>query len=262
VGLDAFVHCRCWQDGLAPLPSSLDGVVGFDEEGWLSLLPEHDDDERYGTFVHWRKSSCPHDAMRIANEHVSNWGGYRLFQAALADAGWDHFPTLRSELPNANGGQTDAKQAALMFAELDHFSRRTDLPDDVVLLDEATGDVVMEHIGAYDGVLMLGPGYRAGIDPEGFFVLDPDTDPRATVFRSMRFRQEVLGDKRVRFSDDERTVEVDMPPVGERPGVARQPERLRLGSRPRDPARYADIVETLQLLCRASVQTRNPVLWT
>jgi hypothetical protein len=277
VGLDAFVYCRCWQDGLTAPPPA--GPVGFDEEGYLGLLVDADGyTEDDAAVARWLAGACRHRRMELASEHVANWPGYRLFQQALAAAGWHHYPTLRAQLPNANGGRMPADAAAHALGELDAFLRDAVLDDDVVLADEDTGEAVLTYVAAYRGVVLLGPGYRAGVDPAGFFVLDPGpadppdpANPAVTLFRSTRFRQRVLPGRLVEFSDDAGSVRVAMPPVGAARAAAggaagevaggAPPGRLRVERRRRSPADFADVVEPLRRLCRAAVATGNPVMW-
>jgi hypothetical protein len=261
MGLDAFVHCRCWQDGRAAAPPCAPELIGFDEDGWLSLLLPYDGNEpAHDAFDQWRYSGCAHEDMRFARERVSNWAGYRRFQQALRQAGWSHFPTLYAELPNNNGGRMSAAAAASALEELEHFTGHAALGSEVILVDEATGAVVMRYIAAYEGVTMLGPGYRAGVDPDGFFVREPDTDPPVTLFSSMRFRQRIVDAQRVEFGDGRGAVQVAMPPVhgaGDEP-----PEQFRVETRTRTAADFAYVVEPLRTLCRAAVETGNPVVWT
>lgn len=255
MGLDAFVYCRCWQDGLtSPAPV---GPVGFDEEGYLDLLGPGDGEPR-AVFDRWLAGACPHERMEQASEHLANWAGYRLFQQALGAAGWADAPTLRAELPSANGGRMGAEAAARVLGELDHFERWAVIDDRIVLVDEATGEVALTYVAAYQGALMLGPGYRAGVDPEGFFVLDPGYVPPVPLFRSVRFRQRVLPGERVEFSDGSGSVRITMPPVGD---AGSPPERLRLETRHQSQADFGYIIESLRRLCRAAMATGNSVMW-
>jgi hypothetical protein len=258
VGLDAFVYCRCWQDGLTLPPV---GPVGFDEEGYLDWLVARDEyTEADAAFDRWKATGCPHEDMELVSEHLAPWAGYRLFQQALQSAGWSHFPSLKAELPSANGGRMPAAAAARVLDELDYFEKRAVITDEVVLVDEASGEVKLTYVAAYQGVLILGPGYRAGVDPEGFFVLDVDADPPVTLFRSVRFRQRVLTGGQVEFSDEATTVRLTVPPVG---GAATTgpPHRLRLETRGQSPADFGYIVQPLRRLCQAAVATGNPVMW-
>jgi hypothetical protein len=248
VGLDAFVYCRCWPDGRTTPPPV--GPVGYDEDGYLSLLAPGDRyTEAHAAFDRWTRDACAHEQMHQADEHVANWTGYRLFQQALGP----HQPTLRAELPDSNDGRMPAGAAARALAELDDFARRAVLDDDVTLIDEVTGDVVLRYVAAYQGVLVQGPGYRAGVDPGGFFVLG--TDPPVTLFRSVRFRQRALPGGHVEFSDEAGAARIAMPPVGAGSTL------LRVQTTTQTPADFGYILEPLRRLCTAAVATGNPVMW-
>jgi hypothetical protein len=270
VGLDAFVYCRCWQDGIAAPPPCAPELVGLDEDGWLGLLlPYEGNEAAYWAVYDWVHSGCVHKEMQYASEHVSNWSGYRSFQDALRHAGPSHFRTLLAELPDTNDGQTSAEAAARALADLDYFAEHARLDDLVVLIDEATGDVLIEYIEAYQGEKILDRGHRVGVDPDGFFVRDPRTDPATTVFRSMRFRQRPVGEDRVEFTDESgaplgngrRVVEVAISPIGSH-REKELPQRLRVETRPQTAADFGYITGPLRAIFRASVEIGNPVRWT
>ncbi|MFF0177430.1 hypothetical protein [Micromonospora profundi] len=256
MGLDAFVYCRCWQDGLAtPCPI---GPAGYDEDGYLALLqPWKGNQAAHDAFGTWLAEACPHELMEQASEHVSNWAGVRLFQQALRAAGAERFPTLATAMPDANGGSLPADRAAVALAELDAFAHTARIADEVELIDEATGRVLMQYVEVYHGVFMFGPAFQAGVDRDGFFVLDR-ADPPVTLFRATRFSQRPLPGDRVEFTAGGRTV-VAMRPVGEHGGPL--PERLAVRTRSRSGDDFAYIVEPLLRLCAASVATGNPVMW-
>jgi len=262
MGLDAFVNCRCWQDGLAAPPPVAPELIGVDDDGFIGLLA-HDDD-LWDVVDAWVASACPHDNMDFISRHVSNWSGLRLFQSALSSAG-DRFPTLLSELPAGNGGTMPAEAAARVLDELAAFASLADVGTESVLVDEDTGEVINTGVPAYDGVFMLGPGYRAAILPDGFVVRDDDPEAPRTLFHARRFRQVPGPGRAVEFVAEDpagpSAVTVAMPPVGgreERP----PPHRLRVEVRRQEPDRHASVVEALADLCRAAVATGNPVVWT
>ncbi|NUT35218.1 MAG: hypothetical protein HOV79_19355 [Hamadaea sp.] len=257
MGLHGFVHCRCWQDGhAAPAPVE---PVGFDDEGWLSLLlPWQDHKAEHAEFDQWRERACPHAAMLLANESVANWAGVRLFQQALRAAGAERFPTLLARVPDLDGGKVQAAHAALMLAELEGFDPRAAVEEQVVLLDEETGRILMRHVASYAGVAIWGPGYRAGVDRDGFFIVTA-THPPVTRFRAKRFEQHVQPNGEVLFTDDLRQLQLAMPPIGRKEGVTAR--RLAV-HRQLVRADFSYIVQPLRTLCMASVSTGNPVIWT
>ncbi|SCG78867.1 hypothetical protein [Micromonospora humi] len=257
MGLDAYVSCRCWQDGLAtPCPV---GPVGHDEDGHLTLVqPGEYDATAENAFYAWLAGdACPHPHMELVSEGVANWTGVRLFQQALRAAGEERFPTLAAALPDRNDGGFPAEQAAAVLAELDAF-RASAVADEVALVDEATGQVVMQYVEACRGVFMYGPGWHAGVDPDGFFVAG-DADPPVTLFRAARFTQRTLPDGRVELAAGGTRTVVAMRPVGQHRSPP--PERLAVRTRSRSADDYAYLVEPLRRLCAASLATGNPVVW-
>jgi hypothetical protein len=142
MGLDAYVSCRCWQDGLTTPPPVPRELIVRDEENRLALTVPYDGNEDlYRDFDSWVESgACGHEGMDQACVHVSNWTGYRLFQEALKAAGWEHFPTLQAYLPENNGGELPAGEAPRALAELQRFSSGTRLGSYTYLADEETGE--------------------------------------------------------------------------------------------------------------------------
>src|SRR5262245_39087516 len=123
MGLDAFVRCRCWQDGLAaPFPNTHQVIVG--DDGGLELDVPCDDAHKqvYDALDNWLNTGCPHRGMKLAREWISNWFGVSDFRAALIELGADRFPALLESIPSTNGGQTNSREAARCMAELERFS--------------------------------------------------------------------------------------------------------------------------------------------
>ncbi|MEV2275489.1 hypothetical protein AB0I72_07870 [Nocardiopsis sp. NPDC049922] len=268
MGLDAFVRCRCWQDGLTnPLPVAREFVT--EVEGDLCLtLPWEGSEESHARFDRWvAEGACPHPDMERASEHIANWSGYRLFQHALdAGGGQIRFPVLCARLPDANGGTLEPEEARLALEELCRFDGLADLGTKTILLDEDTGQTVTTHVAAYRGVFIYARAYRAGIDPGGFFLWDGGADPPTELFRSRRFTQEALADRSVRFTALDRAAEVtlaEIAPLGaaRRSDTAGYPRRLRVDTVRRTPQEFAHIVQPLTAVCEASVETGNPVIW-
>jgi hypothetical protein len=261
MGLDGSVLCKCFERGHVkdpPVPL-----------GWLHI----DDDE-------WMQTACPHPNMRHASEHVANWPGYRAFQQALGRVGWGSFPTLRSELPEANGGLTPPSAAAIALEELARFRALGEVGQDTFLVETATGEVLHRHIVAYEGVFLFGGGTRprAGVGPYEFFVEDPASG--VCLFRSARFRQTPVaappGEELVDLDD------LDAGGTYRGPAAVRRyvpwpdgrwqddhgrcnfvlPAELHVESRLATPADFDYILGPLERLFRAAVETGNPVRWS
>lgn len=286
MGLDAYVHCRCWQDGLTPPPPA--EPVGFDAEGALGLqLPVEGHEAEHDAVDLWLVDACRHELMEYAREPIASWGGVRLLQQSLEPLA-SSFPVLSAHLPRANGGSIPAADADAILAELDAFEAMPQVGQRTALVEEPTGEELMTYIAAYDGVRILNRQYRAGVDPFGFFVLDTDTDPPTTLFRSARFRQRAIAPELVEFIGDGNPVRVPIPPI-QRDGAHRSgspgvldgglhggshgglrgglhggppPERLVVRTTPLSGDHFGYIIGPLRRICLASVAIGNPVVWS
>lgn len=267
MGLDAFVRCRCWQDGLTTEPPVPRELIVEDDEGCLTLrLPYEGNEEPHHLLDSWlRSGACAHPRMAYASEHISNWSGYRLFQQALRSAGCEHFPVLCGELPNANGGLLPTESARRALEELARFVETAFAGARTRLVDDETGSVLATHVAAYSGVFMYdgSTGHHVGVDPHGFFVLDTTPEPNEEIFRASTLTQEVVADRLVRFTDLDGgavvTVELSGP-VRAEPGGS-HPRRLRVETVLTDTAEFGYILEPLTTVFRASIETGNPVHW-
>src|SRR3954466_6093552 len=153
MGLDATVMCNCYAQGLTTPPPVARELIYFNRDGYLSInLPYDGNEELVEAFDRWCEESCAHPNMWYADVRVSNWAGYRLFKWALDRAGWEHFPTLRRELPEGNDGATAARVAALALPELEYFKEQTDLGTGYFLVDTEANEVLAQHVLDYEGV--------------------------------------------------------------------------------------------------------------
>src|SRR5262249_8095014 len=140
-------------------------------------------------FSNWLESGCEHQRMIYEIESV-NWSAYRSFQQALAETGWNHFPTLRAELPETNDGVTSSSAAAQILAELAFFSEQADLGQVTVLVDSDTGEELHKYVAAYGGEVHYGySGDNFGVDEAGFFIRRSVEQGSQEVFRAMRVKQ-------------------------------------------------------------------------
>lgn len=256
MGLDAFVLCRCWQDGRTTDPPVPRERVKTDEYG-----PYVDDEPLAAAFWDWKTgAACPHEDMEAASERISNWGGYRYLQQAMATAGWERFPVLREYLPEGNGGQLPAERAREALGELADFRACEDVGRETVLLDEDTGTVLAANIRAYGGVFVWDgiAKRRVGVDERGLFVVD---DADRELFRALRCTQRRVRAGRVRFQTEDGTeTTLDLTSaIGEQDGV--YPRRLEVVERPLGGSYFDYAVEPLRKVCEASAETGNPVVW-
>lgn len=168
VGLDAYVRCRCFEEGKVTEPPLPIDDLYVSEEGNIEsrLLDKERErldsrrfDARYGALsdaLHdWQDSCCEHPNMEICNERVCNISGWVELRWLFEQLG-PITPTLSEMLPHANGGQFPASRAESALRELDILEKRVPelLPDRYFdLFDCKTGMVRWRHqIGEpYDG---------------------------------------------------------------------------------------------------------------
>lgn len=288
MGLDAYVYCNCYREGRAapfPLPD-VEKYFYFDESGWLDLHYDGVGDLEHQQFSEWIESACDHPDMEYASVHVANWSGYTYFMSALRRVGEDEFPTLREEVPDDNTGTTTPENAARMLKELQRF-RDSDLGEGVFLVNSKTGDVVQRYIEAYGGVFLLDSrtGVDIGIDQEGFFIvnhIEDETvstlyerlDPSEVLFRATRFEQRLLemptrgapgrveyynADTEARFICTSATGMLMNDGTGQL--RMKYPRLLHVEQRQVTDDEYAYILKPLETICRASIETGNPIIW-
>jgi hypothetical protein len=282
MGLVPKVMCKCFVEGKTQTPFS--GPVRVAEDGSLYLdLPSEGNDETHILFFNWRESGCAHQGM-VYEAEVINWSAFRSFQQALAEAGWEHFPTLKAELPQTNDGVTSPSAAVQMLAELAFFSEQAELGQVTVLVDSDTGEELHEYIAAYGGEFHYGhSGDNFGVDEAGFFIRRPSEQGTQEVFRAQRVEQIIPDpndaakasqplvtfvnlDSGVRYASAEPLVKIVYWPNGALQNAEGQmrlgyPNRVHVLTRKREAADFEAVVNSLRIICEAAIQIGNPIAW-
>ncbi len=289
MGLDAAVSCNCYQEGrvVSPFPD----LTQLDEDGFLNLaLPYKGHEEEHHIFWQWKQTACPHPGMSYCRERIANWSGYRLFQAALAETGWEHFPTLQAELPELNGGQMSSQSAALALQELATFKRlyqgtvialvnadtgkllrrytpaQTGLKGPTLALaPDPTSGQLKPHHPPHDGFFAWGHGYTMGFDTSGFFILQ-GLDSFRERFRSLHFEQRPLPVPEGMPKSHKPTLYTDLATEQQfacpmRATEEEAPCALRVEERQQTPEDFAYILGPLTRIFQAAIETNNPIRW-
>jgi hypothetical protein len=283
MGLSASVMCNCYRDGKALLcPFPLDWLE-IDDDGFLNMKPAYDSDSNWHVLYEWTQKCCEHKNSNEAYEHIVNWSRYRSFQLALEFVGWHHFPVLKSQLPNVNGGKTPSDASEIALKELQQFAALGEIGQKTVLVDTAINSALYEYIPAYEGVFMHSGStcIDAGLNEREFFASNSMTGE--VLFQSSRFRQ---FDKNGRKLSEKSNVvvweDLDTGAIFESGIVLsgspipwnngqyqnsqnqfrfRYPVEFHVERRPRLATDFEDIVNPLRILFAASVRTGNPVRW-
>ncbi len=254
MGLDASVMCQCFRLGLCSAPPVDASRLRLDEDGWLGLTSGTEAEQL--AVDQWQHSACVHEDMVFYDADLSNWSGYRSFQQALEQAGWQHFPTLREYLPNSNDGSLSASAAGEALRELDRF-HSLDLGKEIVLVNSQTGQVLYDYIAPCGGRFVFGgqTGVDVGFDPAGLVLVERDTE--RVLFRATRVEQ-------IEHPDGQTTL-IDRDTGQRYLGQVRVGDEgdrfLHTECRALDPEKFAFITRPLRALLEASLETGNPVRW-
>jgi hypothetical protein len=290
MGLDASVRCNCYREGLATTPPVPAPLIVLDRDGWFNLdMPYDGNKDEFRRLDEWVRSGCTHPDMVFAHARVAGWDAYRVFREALGRVGWARYPTLRDELPELNGGTTEAAAAVAALDELADLRRRPELGRTWYLVDEDTDEPIAAHTASDGGTIVWDGGSRLaiGIDPRGLFVVSAEP-PARELFRAMRVEQRLAavgaaapsgaaaseGPVELVDLDSGARVSCSTPVPGrsipwpdgrmvdDRGRVRTSyPRRMRVEPRTVTPATFDDIVSALEGVFRAAIITGNAVRW-
>ena len=132
MGLDAFVRCRCFEEGkLVNCPVPYEDLY-LSEDGYVSsrTLDEAHAELGYGEyrarfgplddeFFEWKMHPCEHENMEYCSEHVGNIMGWATLQCIFEDAEEGTLSTLKTMLPTSNDGFFPASKAQQALDELE-----------------------------------------------------------------------------------------------------------------------------------------------
>lgn len=283
MGLDAVVMCTCYRDGKAAPPPFPAEWVELDDEGGVRLKKDHDSDDTWIAKYGWEQSCCEHAGMCVVSTHIATWSGYHLFRDALARIGWRHFPVLKEQLPESNGGLTPPAASAEALLELDVFSSCGEIGRKTVLVATSSGEILYERVPAHGGVFIQcgRRGIDVGLTESDFVAMDSRTGH--VLFRATRIRQFDASGTRVPGAGDGTVWQdldtgrtfasgIAMPgtrmpcedDTGEHPeGTCRDddPAEFHVERRASTAAEHDAIVERLRTVFAAAVAVGNPVVW-
>lgn len=286
MALDASVMCNCYAQGRATPPFPERFFVN--EAGFPDLRPAEgsDTEQDMQRLYEWLRTCCEHPGMIYAAIYLANWPGYMDFLDVLDEIGTARVPTLLAELPVENGALTQADAAAKMLAELRAFRAMGEVDTKIFVVNGETGERLYWYVPEHGGVFIWDGqnGHNIGVDEEGLFIADAWEHSRI-IFHARRMGQTLLepelieetGYGRVLYTDLDsgRRFECPTPiPGKELPwpdGRMRNDEgRFRL-EYPRileveeqsvSPDFFSAVVDPLEAILHASVETGNPVRWT
>ncbi|MFX1536433.1 MAG: hypothetical protein ACFFDI_19640 [Promethearchaeota archaeon] len=228
---------------------------------------------------------CEHDFGELVSERISNWGGLRYFQDALAQIGLEYFPTLYAQLPNYSDGLMPPEACPAALKELEYFRKRVAEEVCPFLIDTKRDTVMQEYIEAYDGIFIMDGrgGFDIGFNADGLFLID--RKDRKIVFHAKRVEQQVgergkqinpglsclgkyngLDFTKVVYIDRDTGKKFSCYSAIKRMESYKQyrfsyPRYLHVEMRNLDPSEFDYIIKPLTKVFMASIETENPVYW-
>lgn len=285
MGLEGFVSCNCYHDGLAtpfPVPEQEEHFKRNSSGYWSLDLPYEGNEDLHEQVYQWRHAACQHPDMLFADEGVANWLGYRTFIQALEGIDPKKFPILVKQLPTTNTGSLSPELAQGALKELEFFNRDVGYGMNTFLIDSVTNEILADYIYSNNSAFAFASvvtAIQSGIDPGGFFISQTKGGSlipgQRNLFRANRFEQYIeLKDEQERgivvvYSDlDSNASFVSQDALlprlkhnarGEL--IIHHPRLMHVESRRLREERFYYITLPLERLLKASIETGNPIIW-
>lgn len=275
MGLDAVVRCRCWEEGRAT-PFERPELVTVGCEGFLELSIPWDKASApiHQRFDIWLDTCCRHPQTHFAQDWIANWFGVSDFKLALNEVDPKRFQTLQNELPSTNGGSTSPEAAASCLVELDEFESAGTFGRVFRVVDSLTGERLQGN-STGDPFMMQGRELEIGADAGGLYVREPHG---RELFRAFQVEQVEIAERVSFFRKHHKQFEFIDRNGGARvttgmavavhslasdgKWVPTYPRFIEVRVEPNSSIEYADLIQRLRKIFRASVEVSSPVLWT
>ncbi|GAA4373364.1 hypothetical protein [Hymenobacter koreensis] len=276
MGYAAIVKCNCYREGKT-IPAPHQEYLRVDETGWVYLdvddlnLPKTIRDAWFLEFDQWEHAACAHENMEYTYAHLQNSSGMGSFQRFLAEIDAPlRYPLLATYLPNSEAESFPAAYATAGLAEVHRLRLEPTQETNVRLIEEKSGKLIAETCSQEVAVFRFTPrGPHYALHADGFFLFEDSRRrffaPRSNVvFKSMHFVQIQLTSGACLLTDiatDRAYLAPDtlMLPGDETPAGTLS---FRVDVAPvLATTQHAYILNALERVLQASVETSNPVLW-
>jgi len=134
MGYDAFVRCNCYKEGKIKKPYFSEYLIET-IDGFELNLPKNILDDKYlsekieNDFFDWEYNGCEHEDMEYINCRISNAGGMGYLIGAIEYINkFEKIPLLMDYVKNCNGGFIDFKNIHEFKNEIDIFKKYGGIP--------------------------------------------------------------------------------------------------------------------------------------
>lgn len=180
MGLDAYVCCTCYRDGMTrepPIPRDhivIDGT-GLPETVWdrlphatLSVAQKEESERLYA----WTDTACEHEFMELASERIGNIAGVAWIRSLASVLDGDRYKHVAPILTGLSGIMDDilpAEEARAALPELDTLMHES-IVGSTRTIQEIDGTLIADELDHgpidYDSFRSLGPssGFESQFD--------------------------------------------------------------------------------------------------
>lgn len=158
MGLDAFVACTCYRDGLTSEPPITRDQIVIDDTGkpqcaWIDSPYSQLSEEQEGAIrkmIEWTESACEHEDMDLVSERIGNIssvGWLRAATSGIDDAKFAHLGPILSGLSGMMDSRLQAAEAEAAMPELEQLLQEPAVGATRTLQESGDGYLIETAIG-------------------------------------------------------------------------------------------------------------------
>lgn len=270
MGYGAYIKCSCYKDGKIASRPPFEEFVKEDEKGIFLNLDWETNSEKHDEFDAWKYSNlCEHHEMEFISERLTNISGMNSFQEELIELGTEKYPILSEHLPIYTEGYLPLEYTETMQKELENLKQEAPTEELIVLTELITNEKILSvNLKEYlPYVFNLLDNVNCSISKKGFQIIRNSMvvgqEFKSILFKSNKFTQEKLSDRRYLYSDVLTKVtfesEINLYFDKEYKDDFFEYELTEVNASIAEV--YDFIVEPLLRLTKAAQLTGNPIVW-
>lgn len=173
MGLDAFVPCRCFRNGLTT-QSPVDTTLIGDDNGILFLKEPKGKPPKHwkaikSSFYDWLPNCCDHLHQEYFSARIGSWQSMQFFTKCLEQNSIKQYPALYASLPQAQCDLIPTENTQRVLDELNLFSQESLEYLSWTLVNEKDGKEFC-HTTPHSSTILYKNGYSISFDQNGITV--------------------------------------------------------------------------------------------
>jgi len=266
--------CSCYKNGKTIEPPHKELVKFEDGDLFIDIytnISQKEREEKYykmeEDFDEWKNTACEHENMELSNEYLTNTMGMIDFKSIIDELGGEEiFPILTKYLPSSNDGYLSVNLIPSFLQELIRLEKTEYNFEEILLIEKETEELKASvNIETYKHFAFSEYNKNIyGIDNKGFYILEKKKDDYFVVFRSNNFVQKKIIDKEYEFTDLENGYKyissIKLHPFDNEPLKDHFFTTKAHKSNIENEFKY--IIDPLKKLCKAAIESDNPICWS